>query len=82
LAKGPRGTAPSSRRARRAGLDIRAAMSGSEDFIVWEDSGDLVRDLRSGEDCSAGGVGAGKVKGREVNASGAEMADMTPPKAE
>lgn len=81
-----RGVPPSLRRARRAGLLMREARSGTDDLTVREASGDELRDLDlddfssfSGSAAGAGGVG---LSGSEVKARGAEMADMTPPKAE
>ena len=51
-----------------------------------EASGDELRDLVfqefSGLGDSGAGVGGGGFSGNEVNASGADIADMTPPKAE
>jgi hypothetical protein len=70
----------SSRSARSAGLDIRAEMSGSEDLIVCDASRDFF--LSWGAGVGSGGVGAGRVSGRDVKAKGADMAEMTPPKAE
>ena len=83
---GLRGVPPSLRRARRAGLLIKAARSGTEDLTVREASGDELRDLVFGvfSVCGDSGAGVGGVgfSGNDVNARGADMADMTPPKAE
>jgi hypothetical protein len=83
---GPSGGAPSSLRARRAGLLMRAARSGTDDLTVLEDSGDCVLDLLLDTLSSLGGsetgVGAVGLSGKEVNAKGALIADITPPKAE
>lgn len=61
-------------------------MSGTEDLTVREASGDEFRDLAfdvfSVLGDSGAGVGGVGFSGSEVNARGAEMADMTPPKAE
>ena len=65
---------------------IKAAMSGMEDLTVREASGEELRDLALGAFSVWGGswagVGGGGLSGSEVNARGADMADMTPPKAE
>jgi hypothetical protein len=83
---GPSGAEPSSLRARKAGLLIREARSGTEDLTVRDASGDRVRGLVLDDLSSLGGSGAGAdavgFRGREVKASGAEMAEITPPKAE
>jgi len=67
-------------------LLIRAARSGTEDLTVLEASGECGRDLVLDDVSSLGvsdtGVGADGLSGREVKASGALIADMTPPKAE
>jgi hypothetical protein len=62
---------------------MRAARSGTEDLTVREASGDEFRDLAfDAFSVSGAGVGGVGFSGSEVNARGAEMADMTPPKAE
>jgi len=67
-------------------LLIKAARSGTEDLTVLDASGECVRDLVLEGFSSLGvsdtGVGAEGLRGREVKARGALMADMTPPKAE
>ena len=70
---------------------MRAARSGTEDFTVREASGEALRDwgldfelealaVRGGSGAGAGVGGVG-LRGSDVKASGAEMAEMTPPKA-
>jgi hypothetical protein len=79
------GLAPSSLKARSAGPLIKAARSGTEDLTVREASGDRGLDLAFGIFSlggSATGVAGVGFSGSEVKASGAEMADMTPPNAE
>jgi hypothetical protein len=65
---------------------MRAARSGTEDLTVREASGEELRDLAVEAFSVLGGSGAGVggvgLSGSDVNARGAEMADMTPPKAE
>jgi hypothetical protein len=66
-------------------LLIRAARSGTDDLTVRKASGDRVLDAAFGVfslGVSATGVAGAGLSGSEVNASGAEMADMTPPNAE
>lgn len=65
---------------------IRAARSGTDDLTVREASGDELRDFAldgfSAFGESGAGVGGVGFRGSEVKAKGAEMAEMTPPKAE
>jgi hypothetical protein len=66
-------------------LLIRAARSGTDDLTVRDASGDRVLDFVFGFSSfggSAAGAGGVGFKGRDVNASGAEMVEMMPPKAE
>jgi hypothetical protein len=65
---------------------MRAARSGTDDLTVREASGDELGDLSLEAFSVLGGSGAGVggagLRGSEVKARGADMAEMTPPKAE
>lgn len=65
---------------------MRAARSGTEEVTVLEASGEWFLDLvLAALSCSLGGSGSGVdaegLRGKDVKARGALMADIMPPKA-